>query len=101
MYHINETIACSDDLQYVSVCFLNGADNLRHKICRMVTIVVHESYSINQEVLEQLCCSFFSVSELQEEGKHAIEAPTSPTVPDIGPEGYTLGKTVVQRTRFI
>ncbi|XP_052709917.1 beta-parvin-like isoform X1 [Crassostrea angulata] len=30
------------------------------------------------------------VSELQEEGKHAIEAPTSPTVPDIGPEGYTL-----------
>uniref|UniRef100_K1QG12 Beta-parvin n=1 Tax=Magallana gigas TaxID=29159 RepID=K1QG12_MAGGI len=32
------------------------------------------------------------VSELQEEGKHAIEAPTSPTVPDIGPEGYTLGK---------
>ena len=35
---------------------------------------------------------FLSVSELQEEGKHAIEAPTSPTVPDIGPEGYTLGK---------
>lgn len=28
--------------------------------------------------------------ELQEEGKNAIESPTSPTVPDIGPEGYQL-----------
>lgn len=30
------------------------------------------------------------VSELQEEGKNAIESPTSPTIPDIGPEGYQL-----------
>ena len=36
--------------------------------------------------------SFRLVSELQEEGKHAIESPTSPTVPDIGPEGYQLGR---------
>ncbi|ESO87320.1 hypothetical protein LOTGIDRAFT_210692 [Lottia gigantea] len=32
------------------------------------------------------------VSELVEEGKHAIESPTSPTIPDIGPEGYVLGE---------
>ncbi|CAG5127034.1 unnamed protein product [Candidula unifasciata] len=30
------------------------------------------------------------VSELQEEGKNAIESPTSPQLPDIGPEGYQL-----------
>lgn len=30
------------------------------------------------------------VSELQEEGKHAIEAPTTPGIIDIGPEGYQL-----------
>ncbi|KAK7108107.1 beta-parvin-like [Littorina saxatilis] len=32
------------------------------------------------------------VNELQEEGKNAIESPTSPTLPDIGPEGYQLGE---------
>ncbi|XP_046583290.1 beta-parvin-like [Haliotis rubra] len=32
------------------------------------------------------------VTELQEEGKNAIESPTSPSVPDIGPEGYLLGE---------
>ncbi|XP_041353963.1 beta-parvin-like [Gigantopelta aegis] len=32
------------------------------------------------------------VTELQEEGKNAIESPTSPTIPDIGPEGYHLGE---------
>ncbi|KAL5010115.1 hypothetical protein ScPMuIL_012420 [Solemya velum] len=30
------------------------------------------------------------VTELQEEGKNAIESPTSPTLPDIGPEGYSM-----------
>ncbi|XP_069126020.1 beta-parvin-like [Argopecten irradians] len=30
------------------------------------------------------------VSELQEEGKNAIESPTSPTFADIGPEGYSM-----------
>ncbi|KAK3098266.1 hypothetical protein FSP39_017716 [Pinctada imbricata] len=30
------------------------------------------------------------VNELQEEGKNAIESPTSPALPDIGPEGYQL-----------
>ncbi|KAI8792123.1 beta-parvin [Biomphalaria glabrata] len=30
------------------------------------------------------------VTELQEEGKNAIESPTSPNIPDIGPEGYQL-----------
>ena len=34
------------------------------------------------------------VAELQEEGKHAIEAPTSPTIADIGPEGYQLGEYI-------
>lgn len=29
---------------------------------------------------------------MQEEGKNAIESPTSPTLPDIGPEGYQLGE---------
>ncbi|KAL3883026.1 hypothetical protein ACJMK2_029325, partial [Sinanodonta woodiana] len=28
--------------------------------------------------------------ELQEEGKNAIESPTSPTLPNVGPEGYLL-----------
>ena len=37
-----------------------------------------------------------SVNELQEEGKNAIESPTSPTLPDIGPEGYQLGKECTQ-----
>ncbi|KAL8611436.1 hypothetical protein ACOMHN_014491 [Nucella lapillus] len=32
------------------------------------------------------------VNELQEEGKNAIESPSSPTLPDIGPEGYQLGE---------
>ncbi|KAJ8315441.1 hypothetical protein KUTeg_007591 [Tegillarca granosa] len=30
------------------------------------------------------------VNELTEEGRNAIESPTSPTVPDVGPEGYLL-----------
>lgn len=34
-----------------------------------------------------------AVTEVQEEGKNAIESPTSPMLPDIGPEGYLLGKT--------
>lgn len=29
-------------------------------------------------------------SILEEEGKNAIESPTSPTIPDVGPEGYLL-----------
>ena len=41
----------------------------------------------------------FSVNELQEEGKNAIESPTSPTLPDIGPEGYQLGMGWVMRVR--
>ena len=40
----------------------------------------------------------FSAIELQEEGKNAIESPTSPTVPDIGPEGYQLGELSVFNT---
>jgi hypothetical protein len=32
---------------------------------------------------------------LEEEGKYAIESPTSPTIPDIGPEGYLLGKVLL------
>ena len=31
------------------------------------------------------------MSDLQEEGKNAIESPTSPVPLDIGPEGYQLG----------
>ncbi|XP_063416873.1 beta-parvin-like [Mytilus trossulus] len=30
------------------------------------------------------------VNILEEEGKMAIESPTSPTIPDVGPEGYLL-----------
>ncbi|XP_064628603.1 beta-parvin-like [Lineus longissimus] len=33
------------------------------------------------------------VTELQEEGKYAIEAPTSPTAPDLGPDGYLLDES--------
>jgi hypothetical protein len=32
-----------------------------------------------------------SVQEVQEEGKHAIDSPGSPTAPDLPPEEYTLG----------
>jgi len=34
---------------------------------------------------------FFTALELQEEGKNAIESPTSPSAIDVGPEGYFLG----------
>ena len=43
---------------------------------------------------------FFSAIELQEEGKNAIESPTSPTIPDIGPEGYQLGKVILNVKKF-
>lgn len=32
------------------------------------------------------------VQELAEEGKNAIEYPTSPLIPDLGPEFYQLGE---------
>lgn len=32
---------------------------------------------------------------MEEEGKNAIESPTSPTIPDIGPEGYLLGNVLL------
>lgn len=41
--------------------------------------------------LDWLLC-FISAIELQEEGKNAIESPTSPTSANVGPEGYFLGK---------
>lgn len=54
MYHIDETIACSD---FLFVCFLME-HNVRHQ--RLQTgYNSSESYSINKEVLEQLCCFFF------------------------------------------
>ena len=30
--------------------------------------------------------------EITEEGRHAIESPTSPVLSNLGPEGYMLGK---------
>jgi len=30
--------------------------------------------------------------EITEEGRHAIESPTSPALPNLGPEGYMLGE---------
>lgn len=32
------------------------------------------------------------MQELTEEGKNAIEYPTSPLIPDLGPEFYRLGE---------
>jgi parvin len=34
---------------------------------------------------------FVLVQDVQEEGKHAIDSPGSPTAPDLPPEEYTLG----------
>lgn len=36
-----------------------------------------------------------TAEELAQEGKNAIESPSSPTVPDLGPEFYLLGKVLV------
>lgn len=59
----------------------------------MIVSLVHDPYKL--EYSFTLCIFlylfYFSVNELQEEGKNAIESPTSPTLPDIGPEGYQLG----------
>jgi len=30
--------------------------------------------------------------EITEEGRHAIESPSSPVLPNLGPEGYLLGE---------
>ena len=35
----------------------------------------------------------FSAQDIADEGKKAIESPTSPNVPDLGPEGYQMGKS--------
>lgn len=32
--------------------------------------------------------------EITEEGRHAIEAPTSPALLNLGPEGYMLGELI-------
>ena len=41
-----------------------------------------------------ITCSEFNISaiEVVEEGRQAIEAPTSPTKVDLGPDGYLLGE---------
>jgi len=36
------------------------------------------------------CCHI--AQEITEEGRHAIESPTSPALVNLGPEGYMLGE---------
>jgi len=38
--------------------------------------------------------SLYPAQEIAEEGKHAIESPTSPMIPNLGPEGYQLGTLI-------
>jgi len=45
----------------------------------------------NNETQHKKLSLFFTALELQEEGKNAIESPTSPSAIDVGPEGYFLG----------
>jgi len=40
--------------------------------------------------------AFKIAQEITEEGRHAIESPTSPVLSNLGPEGYMLGE--FQRT---
>ena len=58
----------------------------------MIVSLVHDPHQLEYS-FTYICLYlfYFSVNELQEEGKNAIESPTSPTLPDIGPEGYQLG----------
>jgi hypothetical protein len=37
----------------------------------------------------------FSVQEVQEEGKYAIDSPGNPAMADVPPEEYTLGKCTI------
>ena len=59
----------------------------------MIVSLVRDPYKLEYSFTLRICLYlfYFSVNELQEEGKNAIESPTSPTLPDIGPEGYQLG----------
>lgn len=51
---------------------------------KVITFLVHSN---------SLCLiEFFSVQEVQEEGKYAIDSPGNPAMADVPPEEYTLGK---------
>jgi len=39
-----------------------------------------------------LLCAVKIAQEITEEGRHAIESPTSPALLNLGPEGYMLGE---------
>jgi hypothetical protein len=55
---------------------------------------MHKLTSSHQnEVFNKTPLSRFVIAqEIEAEGRSAIESPTSPMIPVLGPEGYQLGK---------
>jgi len=54
-----------------------------HVMCLIIIFI-----SVNELLV---LYAFKTAQEITEEGRHAIESPTSPVLPNLGPEGYMLG----------
>lgn len=65
-----------------TVFFLNSMTHYHSPTYRLFLTVLYLSFNNYH----------FSVQEVQEEGKHAIDSPGSPTAIDHPPEEYDLGK---------